>query len=194
MDKNIFESQSPYIEKEERISFMKINRYQFDSIASKTKQTITPIRRGEEDGVYFEYLALLEICLYRFHLKYGLNGRQAKEILQVVLFDIKSITDHQEYDYTKWMEQCYRSCADTIEELFIPEKNPDLKKALKEGVMENDDFFEFARKNVIRIYESVTQWTKDFGPEGYFNFIRRYIETEIQSSKKYLVEDHFLKI
>lgn len=173
---------------------MNVNRYQFDSIASKTKRTITPIRRGEEDGIYFEYLALLEIRMYQFHLKYGLNGRQAKEILQVVLFDVKSITDHQEYDCTKWMEECYRSCADNIEELFVPEKNPDLKENLKEGVIENDDFFEFARKNVIRIYESITQWTEDFGLEGYFNFIRRYMETEIRSSKKYLVENKFLAL
>ena len=173
---------------------MSVNRYQFDSIASKTKQKITPIRRGEENGIYFEYLALLEICIYQFHLKHGLNGRQAKEILQVVLFDIKSITDHQLYDCTKWMEKCYRSCADTIEELFMPEKKPDLKKKLKEDVIENDDFFEFARRNVIRIYESITQWTEDFGPEGYFNFIRGYIGTEIQSSKKYLVEDRFLAL
>lgn len=173
---------------------MNVNRYQFDSIVPKTKQTITPIRRGEENGIYFEYLALLEICIYQFHLKYGINGRQAKEILQVVLFDIKSITEHQEYDCTKWMEECYRSCADTIEELFMPEKNSSLKKDLKEDVIENDDFFEFARKNIIRIYESVTQWTKDFGQKGYFNFISGYIGTEIQSSKKYLVEDNFLKI
>ena len=115
-------------------------------------------------------------------------------LLTVVLFDIKSITDHQEYNCTKWMERCYRPCADTVEELFIPEKNPALKKALKEDVIENDAFFEFARKNVIRIHESITQWTKDFGPEGYFNFIRGYIGTEIQSSRKYLIEDHYLKI
>lgn len=40
---------------------MNINRYQFDRIVSRTKQTIDPIRRGEEDGIYFEYLALIEI-------------------------------------------------------------------------------------------------------------------------------------
>lgn len=46
------------------------------------------------------------------------------------------------------MKKCCRSSADTIEELFIPEKNPDLKKNLKENVIEHDDFFEFARTKV----------------------------------------------
>lgn len=171
---------------------MNINRYQFDRIVSRTKQTIDPIRRGEEDGIYFEYLALIEICMYQFHLKYGINGRQAKEILQIVLFDIKSVIDHQEYDCSKYMEECYRSCADTIEELFMPEKNSELKKALKEDVIEDDDFYEFARKVLIRIHESVTQWTKDFGSDGYFNFISGFIGTEITSTRKYLVEEEYL--
>ncbi len=62
--------------------------------------------------------------MHQFHLKYGINGRQAKEILQLVLLDIKSIAERQEYDCTKWTEECYHACADTIEELFLPEKNP----------------------------------------------------------------------
>lgn len=173
---------------------MNVNRYQFDSIVSKTKQTIHPILRGEENGEYFEYLALLEIRLHRFHQMYGINGRQAEEILQLILFDIKSISDHQKYDCTKWEEECYRACADTIEELFLPEKNPDLKEQLKGNVIENDDYFEFARKNIIRIHESVVQWTSDFGLEGYFKFISEFIDTEIRTSKKYLVEDRFLNM
>lgn len=175
------------------MELMSVNRYQFDSIVSKTKQNITPIRRGDEE-MYWEYLIQLETRLYQFHLKFGLNGRQAKEILQVVLFDIKSIIDHQEYDCTKWMEECYRFCADTIEELFIPEKNPDLKGSLREDVVENDDFFELARKSIIKIYESITLWTKDFGSEGYFNFISDYIKPEFQLSNQYIVEDKFLAI
>ncbi len=51
---------TPHVEKkEERMSLMIVNRYLFDSIASKTKRTVTPIMRGEEDGMYFEYLAIL---------------------------------------------------------------------------------------------------------------------------------------
>jgi len=172
---------------------MNVNRYQFDSIVSKTKRDVNnPIMRGEEDGIYFEYLALLEIRLHQFHLKYGINGRQAKEILQLVLFDIKSVVDRQEYDCTKWVEECYPVCVGIIEELFLPEKNPELRENLKENVLENDEYFEFARKNIIRIHESIEQWTEDFGTDGYFNFISQFIGTEIQTSRKYLVENRFL--
>lgn len=172
---------------------MNVNRYQFDNIVSKTKKTLSPILRGEEDGIYFDYLALIEIRMYQFHLKYGINGRQAKEILQLILFDIKSITDQDEYDCTRWEEECYRPCVDVIEQLFLPEKNPLLKSLLKEPYTENDDFFEFARKNIIRIHESVEQWTKDFGSDGYFNFIGNYIDSEIQTTNKLLIESKYLK-
>lgn len=172
---------------------MKVNRYQFDSIVSKTKKEIDPIRRGEENGIYFEYLAMLEIRMHQFHEELDINGRQAKEILQMVLCDIKSISTQQEYDCSKWEEECYRSCADTIEALFLPEKNPDLQAHLKENIVLDDDYFEFPRKNIVRIHESVEQWTNDSGPYGYFNFISRFMKSEIKTSKQFLVEDRFLK-
>lgn len=172
---------------------MNVNKYDFDCIISKTKQMISPIQRGEEDGVYFEYLALLEMQLYRFHTKYGINGRQAKEILLLCLFDIKSITEHKKYDCSKFEEDCYRECADILGQFFLPEKNVALQDALNHPFVADDEFFEFARKNIIRIYESVEQWTKDFGSVGYFNFIGNYLGTEIKSTKKFLVENRYFK-
>lgn len=172
---------------------MKINRYQFDKIVSRTKNSIHPIRRGEENGVYFEYLAMIELLMHDFHLKHKINGRQAKEILQLVLYDILAVTDHTEYDCTQFEEACYRACADRIESLFMPEKSPELQKALNTPIILDDDYFELSRKTIVRIHESVTQWTNDFGAYGYFNFIAPYINSEILTSKKYLVEDRFLK-
>lgn len=122
---------------------MKINKYQFDSIVSKTK----------------------------------------KEILQLILYDIKSISSQQEYDCSKWEEHDYRFCADIIEALFLPEENTIL----------DDDYFEYPRKNIIRIHESVDLWTKKSGSYGYFNFLCDYIGNEIQTSKQFLVEERFLK-
>jgi len=171
---------------------MKVNRYQFDSVVSKTKQGINPILRGEENGIYFEYLAMIELQMYDFHLEYNINGRQAAEILQLVLYDIKGIAENEEYDCTKWEEECYRSCADTIESLFMPEKNPELQADLKKPTVLNDDYFELSRKVIVRIYESVGLWTKKLGPDGYFSFIGQYVGTEIWTSKKYLVENRFL--
>lgn len=171
---------------------MNVNRYQFDNIVSKTKKTLASIRRGEEDE-YFDYLALIEIRLYQFHNEHGINGRQAKEILQLVLFDIKSMTDQEEYDCSKWEEECYRECADVIEQLFFAAKNSELKEMLKTPFAEEDDYFELARKILIRIHESVEQWTKDFGGYGYFNFIGEYMGSEIVSAEKFLVESRYLK-
>lgn len=171
---------------------MNVNRYQFDSITSKTKRDITPIRPGEENGLYLEYLALLEVHMYQFHLKYGINDRQAQEILQLVLFDIKSITDGIDYICTKWEEENYRTCADILEALFIPEKNPNLQANLREDVCLNDEFFELPRKSLIKIHESVGKWTKELGENGYFNFIGRFVRGGVPTSKNFIIEDRFL--
>lgn len=172
---------------------MNVNRYQFDSIVSKTKKTITPIIRGEEDGEYFEYLAIVEILLSRFHKNFGINGRQAKEIIQLVLYDIKGVADGVEYDCSKWTEECYYICADIIEQCILPEKNPKLKAQLKDDVVLDDDYFEFARAVLIRIHESVTLWTNENGSQGYFNFISGFLGIEILTTKEFLVEDYYLK-
>lgn len=147
---------------------------------------------GEENGIYFEYLAMIELRMHDFHLEYNINGRQAAEILRLVLYDIKGIAEKEEYDCTKWEEECYRSCADSIESLFLPEKNSELEADLKKQTVLNDDYFELARKVIVRIHESVERWTKEMGPNGYFNFIGQYIGTEIKTFKKYLLEDRFL--
>lgn len=171
---------------------MKVNRYQFDSIVSKTKKEINPISRGQEEEFYFDYLALVEIQVHKFQLKYDLKGRQVMEILRIVLFDIKSILDQQEYDYTNWEEDHYRECADSIETLFLPEKNPDLKNKLKQMLCLTKEYFEMARKCIVRVHESVEQWTEDFGADGYFHFIEPFFGTEIQTDLEFLVEEEFL--
>lgn len=173
---------------------MKVNRYQFDSIASNTKKTIEePIKQGEEDGFYYEYLQTLEIEFYQFHIKHGINDRQAMEIIQVILLDIKSSLNGEEYDYSKWEEPCYRSCADEIEMFFMPDKNPHLQKLLKGWVVPDEKFYELAQKCLIRIHESIEFWTKKGGDNGYFNFIGEFIGTEILADRILLVEEEYLR-
>lgn len=169
---------------------MNVNRYNFDSIVKKTKQAITPIPSGEEDAFYMPYLAAVEYRLYDYHLKQDIKGRHAQEILQLVLFDIKSAIGPEEYDCSKWIETYYLPCADAIEQLFLPEKNPNLKKSLRDDALENDRFFELARKVIVRIHESIGLWTKEHGPDGYFNFISGFIIKGV-SVDQYLIDDEY---
>lgn len=171
---------------------MNVDRYQFDRIVTKTIKEIAPIKKREENGIYLEYLALLEKTLFQFHVLNSITGRQAKEILQLVLYDIKSVCDQQEYDCTQWEEEDYRTYASTIESLFFPDKNPELKAQLREDTELNAAYFELARKIIIRVYESIEQRTKSLGSEGYFNFIRDFILGGIMVSEQFLVEDRFL--
>lgn len=139
------------------------------------------------------YLAIIEIRLYTFHQEYGINGRRVKEILQIVLFDIKRVVEKEEQDCTKWEEGCYRACADAIESFFLPEKSPRLQAALKKSTILDDAYFELPRKVIVRICESIDQWTKGGGSNGYFGFIGGCVGTEIPTDKKYLVDERFLR-
>lgn len=173
---------------------MKINRYQFDSIALRTKKTIKePIQKGEEDGFYYEYLQTIEFEAYMLHQRYGINNRQMMEIIQMVLLDIKSVLSGEEYDYSKWEEPCYRSCADAIEKYFMVSRFPELREVLRKGVVQDEAFYELAQKCLIRIHESVEFWTKQGGDNGYFHFIEGFIGTGILEDKRLLIEDKYLR-
>lgn len=172
---------------------MNINRYHFDSIVKKTKQLVSPILRGEEEGYYCDYLSLLEILMAAIYMKYDFNGRQLKEILQIVLFDIKSISEHVVYDCSDYEEEFYRDCINLIEKFFLPEKSPELMKRLKKPIKEDDEYFEFPRKLIIRIHESIDYWTKKFGPYGYIKFIERYLIAEAVVGEDFLVESKYFE-
>lgn len=85
---------------------------------------VNPILQDEEDGIYFEYLALLELLMHTFHSKYHINGRQAQEILQLVLFDIKSIVEQENYD-------CSNGRKTATENVPILSKNPFFQKKIR---------------------------------------------------------------
>ncbi len=116
-----------------------------------------------------------------------------RSLLQLVLFDIKSITDREEHNCSRLEEECYRPSADVLEELFIPEKNSLFKNQLKESVIEDHDFFELARKCIVRVYESIELWTKEFGPEGYFRYIENFMGSEPLTTKSFVVESKYMK-
>lgn len=170
---------------------MNVNRYNFDSIVSKTQKEITPIRKGKEDE-YAGSLNLLERKILSIYKRYHINGRQTQEIIQVVLLDIKGILDHEDYDCSRWCEPCYRECADELEALFLPDLNQDLKKLIAVEVLDSG-YFELARKCLVKIHDSIGLWTKEYGADGYFNFIGRFVfEEHPITDQAYLVEDKYL--
>lgn len=170
---------------------MNVNRYQFDNIVSKTKKSISPIQKNTEEKLYSDYLERIEGHLFHFYTHNGITGRQAKEILQVILFDIKSILDNETYDTSRWQEENYRRYANSIESLFIPEKNPELQELLLDSAKLNSDYFELAQKCIVRIYESIEYWTKEYGSEGYFSFLSDFMTDLLPEG--FVVEDRFLK-
>ena len=176
---------------------MIVNRYNFDSIVSKTQKLVTPIPKGKEE-MYAGSLNLVERRMLSFYEKHHITGRQAQEIIQIVLMDIKGRIDHEDYDCSSWYEPCYRECADELEALFLPELNPDLKAKLSpklfSGAGLDSDYFELSRKCLIRIHDSIGLWTKDAGPNGYFESIKQFVRVDQPISEyPYLVEKRMLK-
>jgi len=171
---------------------MNVNRYQFDTIIQKTKKSISCIQQGEED-FYFVYLNCLESTLLQLHKQYHINGRQTQEILQIVLFDIKSFLEKETYDCLKWYENCYCDCVEQIEALFFPEKNPTLKKYLENPENLDSSYFELPQKCIVRVYASIENWTKESGEYGYFNYISNFIMDNKSRKQSFLVESRFLK-
>lgn len=55
------------------------------------------------------------------------------------------------------------------------------------------DFFELARKCIVRVYESIELWTKEFGTEGYFRYIENFMGSEPLTTKSFVVESKYMK-
>lgn len=171
---------------------MKVNRYQFDSIVDKTKKQILPILRGQEYDRFCE-MALIECRMHQLHKSFAIDGRQAKEIIRIVLLDINAAIAGDTWDSSDFEEDCYPACVNEIEKLFFPHKNSELMKQLRTPLEMDGKYFELARKLLVRTYESVELWTKDFAKDGYFDFISGFIRSEIVDNGKYLVEEKYLK-
>ena len=129
---------------------------------------IWKIRKGEE-GTYAMLLLPMEGNALKIHREFPeSNSRRLREVIALVLFDIK--------------ENCSGEKCDTGS--FRNAENERLEKALlmafelSQGQLK--EYYKFPVMCLLRIKESIDTWEKRSGSNGYFDFIEGYMGREIK--------------
>ena len=174
-----------------------LNRYNFDKIVSRTKNEFELIKRGTEEN-FTRYLSKIEQFLYTAYEEYNITGKEAQNILKICLFDMQKYIYDIEYNYTELIEEKLICLAKELDKLFIPFENKELSDMLQEVNFEDKSIltqiFSLPIKCILRIYDSIEQWTKHGGEYGYFKFIGKFLHEIIPlDSHPFIIEDKYLK-
>lgn len=162
----------------------KAKLYDLESITGKMKREFGSIARGDENKLFMQLFVIEEVLLKAYLRNPKTNSRRAKEAINVCLLRTKGYLNNKEYDFSGMLDQASLEIADKLSMTFIPFENKELYEVLKENFDLNSmDFLKRYFKEpiqcLIRIYASVEFWEKASGPQGYFEFLKEHILSQI---------------
>ena len=152
---------------------IKLEEHNMSRVISRAKKDYGFIERGSED-FYNPQLDYLEHWIYEIYEEIPINDRELKEVIEMIIYDIKSIVEDKSYDYKdiRSYEQC--RFAYNLEYIFNPFVNSNIK--LNEDGKENiKDVFTLPVMCLLRIYDSIEFWNKRYGKNGYYKMLEEYV-------------------
>ena len=164
--------------------------YQFERIYSQMEREFGKIRKGEED-VYAMILFPMEGNVLKIYRKFpASNSRRLREAIALVLFDIKEKYTGETINLGKFRNGENEKLEKALLMAFDPYTNEEIMELLKEqNIMDEltlDNLKEYYKIPVIcllRIKDSIDMWEKEFGADGYFNFIESYMGSQISGEE-----------
>ncbi|MCD7808482.1 MAG: hypothetical protein LUH02_04005 [Erysipelotrichaceae bacterium] len=129
----------------------------------------------------------IESRLIVLHEQYQLSSREAAKMINIVINRILDIKDKTTSNYNDYATEDLLYMADGLEYILNPYKNEEVAKIIEPCVNINDDHnYDYIFKNVFiclnRILESIHLWDKEFGVDGYFRYIKRFMNTSYIAS------------
>lgn len=165
-------------------------------VISRAKKEFGVITRGTEEE-YNPGLDYLEHEIYRIYTEIPITDYELREVIEMIIYDVKGIIDQIDYDYGKIRSEDQKKFAQTLELLFnpflnkeIPIHNLDLEK--KEDLKE---LFTLPIKCLLRIYDSIEFWNHNGGKNGYYRMLEEMVLPVIQIGKHpYVLEDEYIDL
>ncbi|MCD7840728.1 MAG: hypothetical protein LUG46_08900 [Erysipelotrichaceae bacterium] len=127
-------------------------------------------------------LYAIESRLIVLHEHYQLSSREATKIIQIVINRLLDIKDQTTSDYSDYASEDLLYMADGLEYILNPYKNEEVANIIQSNADINDmNNYDYIFKNVFlcldRILDSIRLWDKEFGVDGYFRYIKRFMNT-----------------
>ena len=148
----------------------------FERISSNMAREFGTIKKGKEEQ-YTLILLPIENNLMKVNRRNGVNnGRRAMEAVKISLFIIHGYLNGWEYDLDKYLTAENKDYVGAILHAIDPFTNEEIAALARKRHDLNStddlrDYFAIPVKCLLRIEASMQQWTKDYGPSGYFDFL-----------------------
>ena len=153
-----------------------MNQYQFDQIIRKMERRFGKIQKGSEDAYMPFFLSIEGNMLIVHRGNPEANGRRAREALMLALHKIDGYLTHEEKDVSSFENRENKMLLDAILYAVDPFASEEGKKLIGKVDREDPEFLEGVFKTpvlcIMRLIESIDFWTKQMGPDGYFNYIK----------------------
>ena len=156
----------------------KVNSYKFEKKSSEMSKIFGTIKKGNEEAYSFQLFPMESNLLKTNRIKQINNGRRAIEAVRVCLFTVEGYINKVSYDLSEYLTDDVSSFAKSLLMSFDPFVNKEIlsivksKKIVDLDSSENlHEYFEEPIKCLLRIESSIELWTKEFGINGYFDFL-----------------------
>ncbi|MFT8321784.1 MAG: hypothetical protein ABF649_12830 [Bacillus sp. (in: firmicutes)] len=154
-----------------------VDTYKLDRISTRMAKDFGTISKGQEEH-YAYPLSVMEGNMLKLHREESnRSGRKALTAIQMSLLTVDGYIKQVEYDFSSHATPENQALLHGLLMSFDPFTN----REIHEVVMEDGNFFDAKKyfeipiKCLLRIEKSIIQWTKQFGPNGYFIFIENHM-------------------
>jgi hypothetical protein len=156
----------------------KVNSYKFEKISSQMGKAFGTIRKGDEEAYAFQLFPMESNLLKTSRIRKAGNGRRAAEAVRICLFIIDGYINNITYDLDEYLTDDVSAFVSSLLMSFDPFVNNNISSiANSEGIVDISsseslrEYFENPVKCLLRIESSIEIWTRQFGINGYFNFL-----------------------
>lgn len=160
-----------------------IDKRKLNKMLRNIKKEFGTIKHGEE-SYYEEGLFAFENNLYIQSQMYGLNSRQIKDIVMVWIVKLYGLYHDTDYDLSYTIDEDLIEMTKPLVYNCNPYINEELKKEFIQDHPDEDiDTPEMKRRNyemnfrlLQRILESIEFWNKEYGSNGYLDYLSHFME------------------
>lgn len=164
--------------------------YQFERIFSQMEKEFGKVKSGQEE-YHTMMLMPLETNALKIHRKYpSSNSRRLREAIALVLFDVKERCTGQIINTDPFRDDDNNRLEKALLMAFDPFTNEEIKEVI--GSQTTIDLSEHCQLHayyvepvscLLRIKESIDKWIKQYGSDGYFDFLEQFMGSEIHGDE-----------
>lgn len=172
----------------------KLIEYDMKRVIARAKKEFGIIVRGTEED-YNPQLNNLEHLFYIIYNELPMSNSDLQRAIEITIYDLKGVIDNIKYDYSSVADKKIIKFSKNLQMYFNPKVNKDIN--LTEEANNNlKKVFSLPIKCLIRVYDSIEFWYKNYGIDGYFRKLEEYVSPVLAIGEypyileyKYILDD-----